>query len=207
MRKLAVVLFAVGSLCLMAFPAFAEKGDMAFGVNGGLAMPMGQLADEDYADMKMGPDFGLGFDYFITKDIALGLDGSYAMMTSNESDDVKANTMAFGVHGKYFVPTGGQFMPYLNLGVGMYNRKVEFSGDTADFLGEDNVSDNTFGLNAGVGVEYKVTPKIGIGVNGAYIYTFGEFKPEVGGEEVTLLDDWNYIAFNAAVTFYFPMSK
>ena len=55
MRKLAVVLFAVGSLCLMAFPAFAEKGDMAFGVNGGLAMPMGQLADEDYADMKMGP--------------------------------------------------------------------------------------------------------------------------------------------------------
>ena len=69
MRKLAVVLFAVGSLCLMAFPAFAEKGDMAFGVNGGLAMPMGQLGDEDYADMKMGPDFGIGFDYFITKDI------------------------------------------------------------------------------------------------------------------------------------------
>jgi opacity protein-like surface antigen len=207
MRKLAVVLFAVGSLCLMAFPAFAEKGDMAFGLNGGLAMPMGQLADEDYADMKMGPDFGLGFDYFITKDFALGLDGSYVMMTANESDDVKAKTMAFGVHGKYFVPTGGQFMPYLNLGVGMYNRKVEFSGDAADFLGEDNVSDNTFGLNAGVGVEYKVTPKIGIGVNGAYIYTFGEFKPEVGGEEVSLLDDWNYINFNAAVTFYFPMSK
>jgi len=207
MRKLAVVLFAVGSLCLMAVPALAEKGDMAFGLNGGMAMPMGQLADEDYADMKMGPDFGLGFDYFITKDFALGLDGSYVMMTANESDDVKAKTMAFGVHGKYFVPTGGQFMPYLNLGVGMYNRKVEFSGDAADFLGEDNVSDNTFGLNAGVGVEYKVTPKIGIGVNGAYIYTFGEFKPEVGGEEVSLLDDWNYITFNAAVTFYFPMSK
>lgn len=209
MRKLAVVLFAVGSLCLMAFPAFAEKGDMAFGVNGGLAMPMGQLADEDYADMKMGPDFGIGFDYFITKDFALGLDGSYAMMTSNGSDDVKGKTMAFGVHGKYFVPTGGQFMPYLNLGVGMYNRKVEFSQEVADFLELDdtNVSDNTFGLNAGVGLEYKVTPTVGIGVNGAYVYTFGEFKPEVGGEEVSMLDDWNYISFKGAVTFYFPMSK
>ena len=209
MRKLAMVLFALGSLVLMAVPAFAEKGDMAFGVNGGMAMPMGQLADEDYADMKMGPDFGINFDYFITKDMALGLDGSYAMMTANESDDVKAKTMAFGVHGKYFVPTGGRFVPYLNLGVGYYNRKVEFEGDAADFLGVDKLSDNKLGINAGVGVEYKVTPMVGIGVNGAYVYTIGEWKPEIDGEEPdeALLDDWNYISFKGAVTFYFPMAK
>ncbi len=211
MRKLAVVLFALGSLVLMAVPAFAAQGDMAFGVNGGMAMPMGCLADEDDgADMKMGPDFGINFDYFITKDMALGLDGSYVMMTSNESDDIKAKTMQFGVHGKYFVPTGNeQFLPYLNLGVGYYNRKIEFEGDAADFFGEDKLSDNKFGLNAGVGVEYKVTPMVGIGVNGAYHYTFGEWKPEIDGEEPeeALLDDWNYISFKGAVTFYFPMAK
>ena len=142
MRKLAVVLFAVGSLFLMAFPAYAEKGDMAFGVNGGMAMPMGCLADEDEADMKMGPEFGIGFDYFITKDLALGLDGSYVIMTSNESDDLKAKTMQFGVHGKYFIPTGGQFMPYLNLGVGMYNRKIELSGEV---IGSNDVVSGTAG--------------------------------------------------------------
>lgn len=207
MRKLAVVLFAVGSLFLMAFPAYAEQGDMAFGVNGGLAMPMGCLADENEADMKMGPEFGIAFDYFISKDLAIGLDGSYVIMTSNESDDLKAKTMAFGAHGKYFVPTNGQFMPYLSLGVGMYNRKLEFSGDLADFFGEDNFSDNTFGFNAGVGVEYKVSPMVGIGAMGAYNYTMGEFKPEVDGEEVELLEDWNYISFKAVVTFYLPTAK
>jgi len=212
MRKLAVVLFAVGSLCLMAFPAFAAKGDLAFGVNGGLAMPMGCLADEnDGADMKMGPEFGIGLDYFITKDLALGVDGSYVMMTANEDSDVKAKTMQFGVHGKYFVPTGGQFLPYLNLGVGMYNRKVEFSDAVAEYLelDESSLSDNKVGINAGVGVEYKVTPTVGIGVLGAYNYTIGEWKPEVNGTEPdeALLDDWNYISFKGAVTFYFPMSK
>ena len=48
---------------------------------------------------------------------------------------------------------------------------------------------------------------VGIGVMGLYNYTMGEFKPEVDGEEVTLLDDWNYISFKGAVTFYFPMAK
>ena len=209
MRKLAVVLFAIGSLCLMAVPAFAGQGDMAFGVIGGMTMPMGCLADEDEANMKSGLNLGGSFDYFVTKDLALGLDASYGMMTSEDDEDVKGKTLQFGVHGKYMVPTGGQFVPYLSAGLGMYNRKVDFSDEVADFLGldESSFSDNVFGMNFGVGAEYKVTPTVGIGVNGAYHYTLGEFKPEVDGEEVTLLDDWTYMVFNAGVTFYFPMSK
>jgi hypothetical protein len=200
MRKLAVVLFALASLCLMAFPAFAAKGDMAFGVNGGLAMPMGQLADEDYANMKLGYDGGLFFDYMLTKEIALGVDGSYAMSTNKDDSDIKGKTMEFGVHGKYFVPTGGQFLPYLSLGAGMYNRKAEFSDGAISV----DVSDNVVGMNFGVGAEYMMTPMVGLGVNGTYHYTFGEFSPEDLTEG---LDDWTYITLNAAVTFHFPMSK
>jgi opacity protein-like surface antigen len=225
MRKLAMVLFAIGGLCLMAFPAFAAKGDMAFGVNGGLAMPLGALA-EDFdpmsedaggADMKMGFDFGVTFDYFLMKELAIGADFSYAMNTMDDQEIegntyeelIKGKTMQYGVHGKYFVPTGGPVSPYLNLGLSMYNRKAEFSDEFMDGMGmdEDNVSDNVFGMNFGAGVEYMVTPQVGLGVNGAYHYTFGEFKPEVGGEEVEMLDDWNYMTFNAAVTFHFPMAK
>jgi len=196
MRKLAVVLFALGSLCLMAFPAFAEKGDMAFGVNGGLSMPVGQLADEDKANMSMGYDVGANFDYFITKEVALGVDGSFGSLSNDDDSDLKAKTIQYGAHVKYFIPTGGQFLPYLNLGVAGYSRKVEY--------GDDDASDNVLGLNAGVGVEYKVTPQIGIGVNGAYHFTFGEWEPDEGPGK---LDDWTLINFNGAVTFHFPMKK
>ncbi len=196
MRKLAVVLFAVASLCLMAFPAYAAKGDMAFGVNGGIAMPMADLADEDLANMGLGYDFGASFDYFIMPEVAIGLDGSYGAMSNEEDSDLKGKTIQYGAHVKYFVPTGGQLMPYLNLGLAGYNRKVEW--------GEFDASDNVLGMNAGVGIEYKVTPTVGIGANGAYHYTFGEWAPEdaEGG-----LDNWNYISFKGAVTFYFPMAK
>lgn len=196
MRKLAVVLFALASLCLMVVPAMAEKGDMAFGVNGGLSMPVGALADEDKANMNMGYDFGANFDYFVSKEIAVGVDGFYGALSNSDNDDLKAKTIEYGAHVKYFIPTGGQFMPYLNLGLAGYNRKVEF--------GDGDASDNVLGLNAGVGVEYKVTPQIGVGVNGLYHYTFGEWKPDDGPGK---LDDWSLINFNGAVTFYFPMKK
>jgi opacity protein-like surface antigen len=212
MRKLAMVLFAIGGLCLMAFPAFAAKGDMAFGVNGGVVVPIGALADD--VDLtaeegiggfqgKMGFDFGASFDYFLTPEFAVGLDGSYASFESDYEDagDAKATTMQFGVHGKYLFPTGGPVVPYVAVGAGMYTAKL------ADVGMEDDLDQTKFGMNGGVGLEYMVTPQVGIGVGGTYHYAFGEFKPEIEGQEVTVLDDWNYMTFNAAVTFHFPMAK
>jgi opacity protein-like surface antigen len=207
MRKLAVVLFAVASLCLMAFPAFAAKGDMAFGVGGGLAVPMGQLADKDYANMKLGYDGGLFFDYMLSKEIALGVDGSYAMTSNKDDSDLKGTSMQYGAHVKYFVPTGGQFLPYLNLGLAGYTRGVKFPDAIATEIGTDKATQTVLGMNAGVGVDYNVTPMVGIGVNGAYHYTFGEFKPDINGEKVKMLDDWTYMTFNAVVTFHFPTKK
>jgi opacity protein-like surface antigen len=222
MRKFAVVLFALGSLALMAVPSFAAKGDMAFGVNGGLAVPVGKLAEsfdltteDSGADMKMGYDFGAYLDYFVTKDIAIGADFGYVANSMNDqeiegdtyTDLLKAKTMQYGLHGKYFIATGGPVTPYLNLGLSMYNRKVELSDEfqTGMDINVSDVSDNVFGMNFGVGAEYKVTPQVGIAVNGAYHYTFGEFKPDEfdGGG----LDDWMYMTFNGALTFHFPMSK
>jgi opacity protein-like surface antigen len=211
MRKLAVVLFALGSLALMAVPALAEKGDMAFGVNGGIVLPTGKLAaDVDLSaeegiggfQGKMGYDFGASFDYFVMPEFALGVDGSYAAFESDYEDagDAKATTLQFGAHVKYFAPTGGPVVPYAQVGLGMYNAKL------TDVDVED-LSQTKLGVNVGVGVEYKVTPQVGIGANGTYHYAFGAFEPEIDGQEVTELNDWNYITVNAAVTFHFPMAK
>lgn len=246
MRKLGVVAVAVASLMLMAFAAFAAeapvgedmKGKFSISAFGGLAMPSGKLGEEfdvltgtlddgfPGVGMKMSPDFGASVDYFVTKDIAVGADVSYVKM-KNEAVAVlgidvlpekwlEATTLQFGVHGKYFLPTGGPVRPYLALGAGMYSRKLALTdeGKTAleDLLeGPVDVSefsDSKFGGNGGVGVEYKVNEMFGVGLNGAYHMTMGKLEHDFGtGTEETVLKDWTYMAFNAQVTFYIPMAK
>ena len=218
MRKLGVILAAVACLMLMAFaaqaatatPADDNKGMIAIGVGGGLTMPMGDLASEDSefgAKFKMGYDFGGGIDYFITKEIAIGADASMGSMKVDAETgtiDVKAKTIQFGLHGKYLIPTGGPVAPYLQLGAGMYSRKIEVSGGGISI----DLSDSKPGINAGAGVGYKVSDMVSIGVSGAYHMTIGKFEPEFLGETLELLKDWNYLAFNAGVTFHIkPAAK
>jgi outer membrane protein W len=229
MRKLGIIVTALACLTIMAFAAQAAtapvgedmKGQITIGVMGGLAMPMGKLAESfdptaetSGADMKMGPTFGVAVDYFVTKEIAVGLDASYTMMSMDDqtiegttyTDLVKAKTMQFGVHGKYMIPTGGPVVPYLTLGGGMYSRKLELSQDFQDGMGtsESEYSDSKPGIMGGVGVAYKINDMICVGANGAYHYTIGKFEDKDGYE---ILKDWNYLAFNAAVTFHIPKAK
>ena len=218
MRKFGVVLAAVACLMLTALaaqaatatPAEDMKGQIGINAAGGITMPMGALADEDNeigAKFKMGWDVVGGLDYFITPAIGIGADfgmGSMKLDVDDEDVDVKAKTINFGLHAKYMIPTGGPVVPYLQLGAGMYNRKIESSagGLSIDF------SDTKPGINAGVGVGYKMNEMIAIGVNGTYHYPVGKFEPEIGGEKVEVLKDWNYLAFNAGVTFFIkPAAK
>ncbi len=212
MRKFGVILAAVACLMLTAFaaqaatatPAEDMKGQIGINVGGGLTVPTGALADEknDFGyKFKMGYDMVGGIEYFVTKEIGVGADFGYGSMKadlpSGITGDLKAKTIHYGIHGKYLVPTGGPVVPYLQVGFAMYNRKIEASegGLSLDF------SDTKPGANVGVGVGYKVTDMVGIGVNGAYHLGFGKFEPEIGGVKVEALKDWNYIAFNAGITF------
>lgn len=219
MRKSWMVLAALACLAVMATTAVAEtasvgddmKGQVTVGLQGGIVLPMGKLAEDVDLEAeegiggfqgKMGFGGGLCVDYFITKEFALGLDGSYATFESDYADagDAKATTMQFGLHGKYMVPTGGPMVPYLFVGGGMYNAKLTD-------IGMDDLSQTKFGVNGGVGVGYKINDMVSLGVNGAYHMALGEFKPEIDGTEVVVLDDWSYMTFNAGVTFQIPMGK
>ena len=239
MRKIGIILAALACVTSMAFAAQAAvgsggedmKGQFAIGATGGLAMPMGKLGEKidllaetttdeglGGADMKMGTAFGAHVDYFITKEFAIGLDASYVTMSMNDQtilgttykDLVKAKTMQFGVHGKYFVPTGGPLVPYLSLGAGMYSRKLELSNDFQQGMDvtESEFTDSKPGVNAGVGIEYKVNPMFGIGASGIYNAAMGKFKHDFGsGTEETVLKDWTYTTFSVALTYHIPMAK
>ncbi len=199
MRNLAVIPAAVAWLTITALAAQAAtatpapdmKRAVSINVGGGLSVPTGTLADQSEANMGSGWLVNGGLDYFITKDIGIGVDGAYTAMSNKDDSDLKAKTAQYGVHGRYLVPSGGPLVPYLQVGVGMYSRKIEYKPSGVAFA----VSDTKAGVNGGVGVGYKLNGLIGIGVSGAYHFTFG--KMEVDGAE--LMKDWNYVTFAAGI--------
>jgi hypothetical protein len=246
MRKTGIVLGALACLAFTAIAAYAAeapvgndmKGTFSIGVMGGLGLPTGKLGQEITptslvsgsglpAGQKMAGHFGAYVDYFIAKGFALGADFGY-LSTKGENiantgeTFFEAKTMQYGLHGKYFIPTGGRVLPYLSLGFGMYSRKLEFT-DFGELVFQEAVdevlgpgftlttsySDTKPGMNGGVGVEFKASEMFGVGVNGTYHLAFGELQgpPVVGFPEETMLKDWQYMAFNAAVTYYIPMAK
>jgi len=221
MRKLGIAVTAIACLMVAAVTFAADapvagpaKGQMEIGLMGGMAVPSGKLAADVELDadgyltaetgvkMKLGFGGGLYFDYFVTPMFAIGLDGGYVTMANQDDSAIKANTMQYGIHGKYVIPTGGPLVPYLQIGCAGYGQKLE---DKVDGIAE-SFSGNKFGFNGGVGVGFKVSPAVAIGVNGFY-HMAGKFEPEVDGTKVELLKDWNYMTFNAVVTFTIPKAK
>jgi len=248
MRKIGIVVAALVCLALAALAAQAAgapigtdmKGRFGIGVMGGLGLPAGQLGEEIDLNtlsettegipggQKMTGHYGVYVDYFVAKDFAVGADLGY-LSTKGKDIEIpgeiitapglfESKTMQFGLHGKYFIPTGGLVVPYLSLGVGMYNRKFELSDfgklvfQDPDVLGPDAVtsfSDTKLGMNGGAGLELRAGEMFGVGVSGMYHKSFGKLEESLlpGTPKETILKDWQYMAFNAQVTFYIPMAK
>jgi hypothetical protein len=179
MRKIGIVLAALACLSLMAFPASAAKGDMAFGLTGGMAMPMGNFSDI----FKPGIGVGVYGDYLVTEQFAIGVDGMYnqhsakdewnALLSLLAGVDIEAKwtTFQFGAHGKWMPPMkDSPAAPYVAFGAGMYNlkAKVEGGGESGE------ASLNKIGVNGGLGVDFKVNPQFTIGVGGAFHHVMTE---------------------------------
>jgi hypothetical protein len=173
MRKLGFVLMA---LVLMAFavPALAvEKGEMTFGLTGGMAMPMGDFGDV----AKAGFGGGVFGDYWLTPAIALGVDGAYNRFGldedlvsaleafSGESVDGNFTFMQFGAHAKYLFPMkDAPVAPWVSAGAGMYNMKAKL--EVGSESGDD--TESKIGLNGAVGLDFKATPAVKVGVVGTF---------------------------------------
>jgi opacity protein-like surface antigen len=217
-----VVLMCVTAL---ASPARAEgpalKGRWVLGLSGGMAAPTGDLtrardydptADELYLKFDTGWNACSTVDYYVANQIALGADLSTGSLRSGLDqsipapiDDIKGKTMKVGLHGKWVIPAGGKVLPYLGVGFGMFSRKLEFSG-----LGETlSYSDTKAGMTTGVGLDVMLNGLVAVGVGGAYDLSLGSFEDDVNGDRVDdkFFSDWNYITFNAGVSFHFRPAK
>lgn len=220
MRKTSVVLVAVALLAVSSMahaatmtPNAGMKGMWFIGPMGGLSIPSGDL-NKDFSsstattttlDQGMGWDIGGVVDYGVSNNLSIGLDGAFNQSKSKDNvpsspgTDVKAKTTAFGVHGSWFLPTGGKILPYLGVGVGYYNRKIDVEGGGVS----ESAKKGSIGVNGGVGVAFPLSSGLGVGVDARYHWTAKD-KYDFGSSLGTTGDiNWSFITINAVVGWSF----
>jgi opacity protein-like surface antigen len=160
MLKRSVVSAAVLALVLVAPQARAK--DWSINFSGGMAAPVSDFKDA----AKTGFVVGLGADFTAKPNVALGLDGTFVSndaSDTNPDNTAKAEILQGGGHVKYTFPMASEsnLAPYLIGGLGAYNVKAK-----SDVFQE--VSKTKFGARGGIGLMYKTSPKIGIGIESDY---------------------------------------
>jgi len=188
MRSQKSLFLVMAVLLLVPAAAFANGGWM-IDARGGVGLPMGDFGDE----FKSGLLIGVEASKMISPQFALGAEGSY--VKNNPSDDnqaaldaffggptdAEAKLMHYGVHAKYILSSkeGSKVEPYLIGGGGLYNVKVQVTPP-----GGPDVSDSStkFGLRGGIGANFMVGPRWGIGIQGDYndIFTSGSSSQYIG---------------------------
>jgi len=108
--------------------------------------------------------------YFVTDKFAVGLGLNIGSEKEENYSDVAANTftekssnVGFEVFGRYYIADLNRFQPYAELGIGYDSYKSErttVNGGTSVTV--TNPKYNAFGLNATLGFNYFVTPKIAV---------------------------------------------
>ena len=170
------------ALVLIAPQAHAAAGEWMVNLNGGIATPLGDFKDA----AKLGFMGGVGVDYMATEAFAVGVDGAFI---SNKGSDLlnqsltdiatliegtpttvegKFTMIQGGVHAKYMFPMAAEssIAPYVVGGLGIYNMKSKTESSNSSYVGDS--SESKFGARGGLGLMFKTSEKVGIGVEGAF---------------------------------------
>ena len=170
MSKKSVLWTAVLALVLLAPQARAAAKEWSITLGGGIAAPVSDFKD----DAKLGYMGSVGADYTVKENVAIGVDGSFISNSASDASlallpagaSAKTQILQGGAHLKYMFPMASEsnIAPYLVGGLGAYNvkDKVETS------LGNTDLSSTKFGARGGIGLMYKTSPKVSIGVESAY---------------------------------------
>jgi opacity protein-like surface antigen len=125
---------------------------------------------------------GVGADFGLKENLALGIDGSFVSNSATDDNQnaltgaagtsvtAKAEILNGGAHLKYMFPMASEskIAPYVIGGLGAYNVKNKVESSNTAFNDLYKGSDTKFGARGGLGLMYKTSPKVGIGIESDY---------------------------------------
>jgi outer membrane autotransporter protein len=181
-------LFLVTAVLLLVPAAAFASGGWMIDARGGVGLPMGNYKD----DFKSGLLLGVEASKMMSPQFAIGVDGNYVKNNVTDSNrllleqtfgagtDANTKFTHYGVHAKYMMSTkeGAKVAPYLVGGGGLYHIKesITNSGTSVD------TSENKFGLRGGIGMNWMMSEKMGLGFQADYndVMTSGSSTQFIG---------------------------
>ncbi|WP_338378337.1 outer membrane beta-barrel protein [uncultured Flavobacterium sp.] len=152
-----------------------NQSDIFLEGNLGFSSTNDKNTEEKTSELNFNPKVG----YFISDKLALGVElmaGSYKEEVAG-SDVYKESNFGAGVFARYyFLDLGERFKTYAEAGLGFNSGKEEYFPGDAKYSG--------FGLGAGLGMQYFVTPKMAINFGLTDILSYSSNKFD-GGENVS----------------------
>jgi opacity protein-like surface antigen len=180
MKKTALITLLLSLIVVTG--AFAA-GAMTFGVDGGVAMPMGTFGDY----FKMGFMGGAFGEYGINEQFAIGVGADYvkvgvkdeykSLLEAEASDlageavtvDVTESLIPITAYVKWTPPMkDSKVSPYVEVGGGYYMMKGEIKASVAGASINASDTTNKPGFFGGAGVDYKASPQVKVGVFAKY---------------------------------------
>lgn len=186
------------SLAVLATGAAAQAQEQTFGFNQGDILLEGSLqanTQDDRAETIRRSNFNFTpkAGYFVSDKFAVGLGLNIGASNVEDYNDVNANyeearfsTVGFEVFGRYYIADMKRFQPYAELGIGYDSSKRETIIVTDDVTVNTELPKyNQFGVNATLGFNYFVTPKIAINFALSDLIGFNSGKTDVSGAKAT----------------------
>ena len=181
MRSRKSLLLVAAVLLLVPAAAFANGGWM-IDARGGVGIPTGNYKN----DFKSGLLLGLEASKMMSPAFAIGVDGNYIKNSVTDANRLALETAFgagtdanfkfthYGVHAKYMLSTkeGNKMTPYLVGGGGLYHGKESITNSGSSI---SSPSENKFGLRGGLGMNWMMSEKMGLGFQADYndVFTSG----------------------------------
>src|SRR5690606_9812479 len=188
------------SLAVLVTGVAAQAQEKTYGFSEGYILLEGSLranTQDDKTEMVKISTFNFTpkAGYFVTDKFAVGLGLNIGSEKEENYTDVnadrrtvKGNNFGFEVFGRYYIVDLNRFQPYAELGVG-YNSLggeiTRYDEATSTTITTDLDKTNRFGVNATLGFNYFVTPKIAINFALSDLIGFNSQKTDVSGAKAT----------------------
>lgn len=188
------------SLAVLATGAAAQAQEQTFGFNQGDILLEGSLranSEDNKTEMIKTSTFNFTpkAGYFVTDKFAVGLGLNIGSGKVENYTDVnedrrieKSNNVGFEVFGRYYIADLQRFQPYAELGIGynsMGGEITRYNDATSTTITTDLDKTNRFGVNATLGFNYFVTPKIAVNFALSNLIGFNSEKTDVSGAKAT----------------------
>lgn len=175
-------MFILSAMAVFALSfANAQEGEPTFGFSEGDFFVEGNIGfgstNDKNTEVKTSSfNFNPKVGYFISEDLAVGLDlGFGSNKTEVAGTDVaKVSAVGFGGFARYyFLDLGKRFKTYGEFGVGYATANDKIA----------EVKTNTIGVGAGLGINYFVTESFAINFGLADILSYSSSKTDIDGDE------------------------